>query len=101
MAGAAAWTIVKYTRELLDARSELEALNADLEERVRLRTEALARANAEIQRFAYIVTHDLRSPLVNIMGFASELETGLKALGAWVASEGARRTPSRPRRHRR
>ena len=39
MAGAAAWTITKYTRDLLDARSELETLNAGLEERVRLRTD--------------------------------------------------------------
>jgi signal transduction histidine kinase len=31
-------------------------------------------ANEEIQRFAYIVSHDLRAPLVNIMGFTSELE---------------------------
>ena len=33
----------------------------------------LRESNEEIQRFAYIVSHDLRSPLVNVMGFASEL----------------------------
>ena len=38
----------------------------------------LREANAEIQRFAYIVSHDLRSPLVNIMGFASEIDAWQK-----------------------
>src|SRR5690606_27032404 len=33
-----------------------------------------------IQRFAYIVTHDLRAPLVNIMGFTSELEASVVQL---------------------
>ena len=31
-------------------------------------------ANEEIQRFAYIVSHDLRAPLVNVLGFTSELD---------------------------
>ena len=31
-------------------------------------------ANEEIQSFAYMVGHDLRGPLVNIMGFTSELQ---------------------------
>lgn len=34
----------------------------------------LRESNEEIQRYAYIVSHDLRAPLVNVMGFTSELE---------------------------
>jgi signal transduction histidine kinase len=52
---------------------------------VRERTSDLGRANEEIQRFAYIVTHDLRAPLVNIMGFTSELETSVGELSAYMA----------------
>jgi signal transduction histidine kinase len=83
--GGAAWIVMTYTRELGAARTEIETLNVGLEEKVRDRTRDLGRANEEIQRFAYIVTHDLRAPLVNIMGFTSELETSLKPIQALVA----------------
>ena len=86
-ATAAALTVLRYTRELATARSEVETLNRDLEQRVAERTADLSRANDEIQRFAYIVSHDLRSPLVNIMGFTSELEVGTAALQRLVAEE--------------
>jgi signal transduction histidine kinase len=78
--GGAVWTVILYTRQLIDAQREVQILNTGLEERVRERTADLGRANEEIQRFAYIVTHDLRAPLVNIMGFTSELEGCLTAI---------------------
>ncbi len=49
------------------ARKLVEAEQKKLDRRLR-------EANEEIQRFAHVVSHDLRSPLVNIMGFASELD---------------------------
>lgn len=67
-------------RDLRASRIELGVLNADLERLVDSRTVELQRANAEIQRFAYIVSHDLRSPLVNVMGFTAELEAATQVL---------------------
>ena len=75
----------RYAADLDRSQSALKALNEGLEGAVRERTSDLVRANQEIQRFAYIVSHDLRSPLVNVMGFTSELEVSLKSLRAAFA----------------
>lgn len=72
----------RYTETLLTARNRLNVLNNDLEGAVQERTADLQRAKDEIQRFAYIVSHDLRSPLVNILGFTAELEETNKSLVA-------------------
>ena len=85
--GGAVVMALSYTRDLLVARGELEVLNRQLEERVAERTQDLMRANEEIQRFAYIVTHDLRAPLVNIMGFTSELDQTMKVIQAYVLAD--------------
>ncbi len=74
----------RQARELVVSRTKLHVLNTDLESAVVERTADLKRANEEISRFAYIVSHDLRSPLVNVMGFTAELETADKTLAAFV-----------------
>jgi signal transduction histidine kinase len=87
LALAAVSTVASYTRDLQRTRDEVASLNANLETRVAERTAELQLANDEIQRFAYIVTHDLRAPLVNIMGFTRELELGVAALRKVIQME--------------
>jgi signal transduction histidine kinase len=77
-------TVLRFTRDLTASRDTLRRLNDTLEEQVAERTADLSRANEEIQRFAYIVSHDLRSPLVNVMGFTAELSAATGALGELV-----------------
>ena len=57
----------------VENKTHFTAYLRDITERKRAQSELLE-SNEEIQRFAYIVSHDLRAPLVNIMGFTSELE---------------------------
>ncbi|TFF22905.1 histidine kinase [Jiella endophytica] len=78
------WATRRTLRALTTTGIQLQGLNEDLESAVAERTAELQRANAEIQRFAYIVSHDLRSPLVNVMGFTAELDAAIKPLGELI-----------------
>ncbi|HWW12897.1 MAG TPA: ATP-binding protein [Brevundimonas sp.] len=91
LAGVSAWLIRRYVAEIQAARDAVHRMNAGLEAKVRERTADLTRANEEIQRFAYIVSHDLRAPLVNVMGYTSELEQAGKVIDKAIIEAESRR----------
>jgi signal transduction histidine kinase len=72
--------IVLFIRLSRSHRSALDQGNANLAILLRSRTAEIARVNEEIQRYGYIVGHDLRGPLINIIGFTAELQRAETAL---------------------
>ena len=86
LVGSAGVLIARYNADLTRTQAGLQLANEGLEDAVTARTAELSRANAEIQRFAYIVSHDLRSPLVNVLGFTAELDAARKTLHAYLTN---------------
>ncbi|WP_296610130.1 ATP-binding protein [Methanothrix sp.] len=58
---------------------ELRRYTTDLERIVEERTREIERKNAEMESFVYTVSHDLRSPLITILGFLGYLREDLRA----------------------
>jgi light-regulated signal transduction histidine kinase (bacteriophytochrome) len=71
--GVTLWQLRLRIQEVLATRSELENAYSGLEDQVRVRTsdlaaktDELARTNQELERFAYMASHDLQEPLRKI-----------------------------------
>ncbi len=69
----------RASAELMRMRRDREILhlNQTLDQRVRERTAELHKLNAELDAFAYSVSHDLKSPLRAIDGFTALLQESL------------------------
>jgi len=78
--------IVRDIDQRKKAETALRQAHDQLEARVRERPRELHEANEELKKFAYIVSHDLRAPLVNLQGFSRELRTSLETIGGEQAA---------------
>ena len=64
------WVFALAAMRILDVKIERRKTG---EERLRERIDALARSNADLDEFAYVVSHDLQEPLRTMKGFAGVL----------------------------
>jgi PAS domain S-box-containing protein len=68
--------IVRYIGAAQDITDRMRA-----EEQLERYAAQLAQSNQELRHFTYIVSHDLRAPLLNLKGFAAELRSAMELTG--------------------
>ena len=66
--------------ELKQVQARLQELNDTLEQRIAERTVELERSNLELERFAYVASHDLKAPLRAIDSLSQWLEEDLAGM---------------------
>ena len=74
--GSVMWLdgVIVDVTERKQAEKRIRELNSELKQRV----DELETKNAELERFTYTVSHDLKAPLITIRGYAGLLENDLQ-----------------------
>ncbi|MBS0423724.1 MAG: PAS domain S-box protein [Proteobacteria bacterium] len=75
--GGAIGGIAMFTEDIThqkQAEAALQQLNAELEERINLRTAELTAINQSLESFVYSVSHDLKAPLRGVEGYSRLLQ---------------------------
>lgn len=79
---------VRDSTERKRIEAALRELNATLEQQVAERTAELARSNRELDQFAYVASHDLRSPL-----------RAIDHLASWISEDATHLLPEPSQEH--
>jgi len=79
--------VARDISERLQAEKIKEDYQHTLELQVEERTADLKEINEELMNFTYIVSHDLRSPLVSIVGFSSEIKEDIQTIELTLSAQ--------------
>jgi len=94
--GVPLWLFWLFSRDLTASHDRAWALTSEAAEAHHLaseraaqleqRSEQLQAKNAELNDFLYVVSHDLRAPLINLEGFSRALQDSVRGLDDALAS---------------